>query len=160
MAKNKVENNENVNEQEASKGKKMNPIIIIVILVVVLGVGAFGGAYLFMQKNSQKAKVIVETKVPILEDVTVNLADGKDRFLKTTVYISYNEKNSKLGDEITSKTVEVQDKAVLFLQSKSSDDFTSSNEEALKKELKNSINSILTKGEIVNVYFPNGFLVQ
>ena len=159
MAKNKMENNENTNVQAASANKKMNPIIIIVIMVIVLGVGAFGGAYLFMQKNDEKAKTVVETKVPILQDVTVNLSDG-DGFLKTTVYISYDEKNSKLGEEITSKTVEIQDKTVLYLQSKEASDLTSSNEKEIKTQLKKSINSVLDKGEIVNVYFPNGFLVQ
>lgn len=159
MAKKNIENNENTNVQAASTGKKMNPIIIIVIMIIVLGVGAFGGAYLFMQKNGEKAKTVVETKVPILQDVTVNLADG-DGYLKTTVYISYNEKNSKLGEEITSKTVEIQDKTVLYLQSKKASDLTSSNEKEIKTQLKKSINSVLDKGEIVNVYFPNGFLVQ
>lgn len=159
MAKKNIENNENTNVQAASTGKKMNPIIIIVIMIIVLGVGAFGGAYLFMQKNGEKAKTVVETKVPILQDVTVNLADG-DGYLKTTVYISYNEKNSKLGEEITSKTVEIQDKTVLYLQSKEASDLTSSNEKEIKTQLKKSINSVLDKGEIVNVYFPNGFLVQ
>lgn len=159
MAKKNIENNENTNVQAASTGKKMNPIIIIVIMVIVLGVGAFGGAYLFMQKSEEKAKTVVETKVPILQDVTVNLADG-DGYLKTTVYISYNEKNSKLGEEITSKTVEIQDKTVLYLQSKEASDLTSSNEKEIKTQLKKSINSVLDKGEIVNVYFPNGFLVQ
>lgn len=159
MAKKNIENNENTNVQAASTGKKMNPIIIIVIMIIVLGVGAFGGAYLFMQKNGEKAKTVVETKVPILQDVTVNLADG-DGYLKTTVYISYNEKNSKLGKEITSKTVEIQDKTVLYLQSKKASDLTSSNEKEIKTQLKKSINSVLDKGEIVNVYFPNGFLVQ
>lgn len=159
MAKKNIENNENTNVQAAATGKKMNPIIIIVIMIIVLGVGAFGGAYLFMQKNGEKAKTVVETKVPILQDVTVNLADG-DGYLKTTVYISYNEKNSKLGKEITSKTVEIQDKTVLYLQSKKASDLTSSNEKEIKTQLKKSINSVLDKGEIVNVYFPNGFLVQ
>lgn len=159
MAKKNIENNENTNVQAAATGKKMNPIIIIVIMIIVLGVGAFGGAYLFMQKNGEKAKTVVETKVPILQDVTVNLADG-DGYLKTTVYISYNEKNSKLGEEITSKTVEIQDKTVLYLQSKEASDLTSSNEKEIKTQLKKSINSVLDKGEIVNVYFPNGFLVQ
>lgn len=157
MAKKK----EKVNETEV-KNKKLSPIIIMVLSLLVIGIAAFGATYLYMMKNAEtEEKPVVEIKVPIVEEVTVNLADesGK-RYLKTTVYISYNEENKEISEEITQKNIEIQDKTMLFLKSKSSEDFKSGNENNLKNDLTVAINAILTSGEIENVYFPNGLLVQ
>lgn len=140
-------------------GKKMNPLVIIILLLVVVGAGTFGGVYLFMQKNNTGE--VTEEKVPILEAATVNLNDesGK-KYVKASVYISYDKKNSDLADEITNKTVEIKDKTIFYLKSKSSEDFTSDNEETIKKELVSEINKLLKKGSIINVYFPGDLLVQ
>lgn len=150
---------ENTNQVDETKSKK--PMILIVVLVlIVLGAGSFGGVYLFMQNNSSgAAKEITETKVKECEDLTVNLSET-GKYLKTTVYISYNEKNSDLGEEITNKQVEIQDKITYYLQSKKAEDFESDNINDLKRDLIKEVNSVLTKGKIVNVYFPNGLLVQ
>lgn len=150
MAKNK-ENNENK--------KGLNPIVLVILIVVVLGGGAFGGTYLFMQNNAEAKEKVVEVKVPIIEEITVNLSDSSS-FVKTGVYLSYDESNSDLGDEITNKTVEIQDKTTFFLKSRKIEDFDASNEAQLKEELIESINSVLEKGKIENVYFPTGILVQ
>ncbi|NLK94058.1 MAG: flagellar basal body-associated protein FliL [Clostridiales bacterium] len=140
-------------------GKKMNPLVIIILLLVVVGAGTFGGVYLFMQKNNTGE--VTEEKVPILEAATVNLNDesGK-KYVKASVYISYDKKNSDLAEEITNKTVEIKDKTIFYLKSKSSEDFTSDNEETIKKELVSEINKLLKKGSIINVYFPGDLLVQ
>ena len=61
---------------------------------------------------------------------------------------------------ITKKTIEIQDKTSLYFKSKKAEDFDSSKEETLKKELLSEINSILKSGKIENVYFPQGLLVQ
>lgn len=149
------------NNTNKETGKKLNPMIIIISLVVVVGLGTFGGVYLFMKNNNTEAKEIVETKVPILEEATVNLGDtaGK-KYLKTSVYISYDASNDDLATEITDKTVEIKDKTIFYLKSKKSEDFNSGNETALKKELIAEINTLLTKGSIINVYFPADLLVQ
>lgn len=151
--------NENTNQVEETKSKK--PMILIILLVlIVLGAGSFGGVYLFMQNNAGSSqKEITETKVKECEDLTVNLSET-GKYLKTTVYISYNEKNSHLGKEITNKQVEIQDKITYYLQSKKAEDFESDKINDLKRDLIKEINSVLTKGKIVNVYFPNGLLVQ
>lgn len=152
---------ENSKPAAEAKGKsKKSMIIVIALVLIVLGAGSFGGVYLFMQNNTgDKAKEIVETKVQVCQDLTVNLSDS-GKYLKTTVYLSYDEDNSDLGDEITNKQVEIQDKVTYFLQSQKSEDFESNKVEDLKRDLIKEINSVLTKGKIVNVYFPNGLLVQ
>lgn len=150
--------NENEEKME-NKGKGKSGIILIILVIILVGAGGAGGMYYFMsQKNNTD---VVETKVPISEEMTVKLADkDKARYLKLAVTISYNEKNSKLGEEITAKQVEITDKIRYILSSKEAEDFTSSNESKLKKELIEGVNSLLDKGEIENIYFPGSFLIQ
>ena len=147
------------NEEGKGKGKG-NIIIIAILLVLVVGAGTFAGTYLFMKNNKDTDKQVEEIKVPVAEDLTVNLSDSGNRYLKTTVYIYYDKENKDIAEEITNKTIEIQDKTSLYLKSKTAEDFDASKEETLKKELSSEINSILNKGEIENVYFPKGLLVQ
>ena len=114
-----------------------------------------------MYKSSQEPKPINEIKVEALKDLTVNLSDeGTPRYVKTSVTISYDEKDSKAAEEITAKTPEINDKITFFLKSRKAADFDASNEENLKRELVEELNKIMVKGKIVNVYFPSGILVQ
>lgn len=146
-------------KKEESKGKS-NLIAIVVLVILVVGAGTFAGTYLFMKDKNTIEEAIQEIKVPVAEDLTVNLSDPTNRYLKATVYISYDEKNKDIAEEITKKTIEIQDKTSLYFKSKKAEDFDSSNEETLKKELSSEINSILKSGKIENVYFPKGLLVQ
>ena len=62
--------------------------------------------------------------------------------------------------EIKEKTVEIMDKTIFYLKSKKVEDFKAINEEKLKKDLIDQINTLLTTGQIINVYFPGDLLVQ
>ena len=74
--------------------------------------------------------------------------------------ISFDEENSDLAEEITAKTIEIQDKTIFYLKSKNIEDFKASNEVKLKQDLMAQINTVLTKGELVNIYFPAGLMLQ
>lgn len=153
MAKNK--------DNEEAKNKKINPIVMILLLIIVIGAGTFAGTYLFMKNNSnEEAKPIKEVKVPVLEELTVNINEASKKYVKATVYISYDEENKDIAQEITDKSIEIQDKTALFLRSKTADEFNSDNTNKLKQELISEINSLLVEGKIVNIYFPKGLVVQ
>lgn len=148
-------------EKRAKKGKGgiIKILVIVVLLLAVGGGGAFAGYSMY--KSSQEPKPINEIKVEALKDLTVNLSDeGTPRYVKTSVTISYDEKDSKAAEEITAKTPEINDKITFFLKSRKAADFDASNEENLKRELVEELNKIMVKGKIVNVYFPSGILVQ
>lgn len=148
-------------EKDKNSGKKLNPIILLVLVAAGIGVGVFVGVKFLGSSNSNAVKHIVEVKVPIAEGLTVNLSDeGGKNLLKASVTISYDQSNKDLGEEITEKSVEIKDKTIFFLKSKKVKDFDASNETALKKELIEEINKLLTTGKIVNVYFPGDLLVQ
>lgn len=153
MAKNK--------DNAESNSKKSNPIIMIVLLILVVGAGTFGGTYLFMKNNSaDEPKVIKEVKVPVVEELLLRVNEEGKKYVKATVYISYDEENADIAQEITDKTIEIQDKTSLFLSSKNVEAYEPENTTKLKEELKAQVNSLLTTGEIENVYFPKGLIVQ
>ena len=49
---------------------------------------------------------------------------------------------------------------LFYLKSKNIEDFKASNEVKLKQDLMAQINTVLTKGELVNIYFPAGLMLQ
>lgn len=160
MAKNQKEE-EVKSTTEEKKSKKINPIIIIVLALVVIGAGSFGGFYLFMQNKDKASTTVVETKVAIADGITVNLndADGK-RYLKASVYISYDASDKKSAEEVTAKQVEIKDRTIFYLKSRVAKDFDASNEAKLKGDLVIELNKIMTEGKIINVYFPGDLLIQ
>lgn len=149
-----------VSKKEGKKGKKgIKNTLIVILVLIVLGVGSFAGVYFYLKTQAEKS--IVEMKVDIIEEITVNLSDSNSkRYLKTAVTISYDKDDKKAAEEITEKTVEIKDKITFYLKSKEAEDFDSSNEEKLKADLVSELNKLLEKGKIVNVYFPNGLIVQ
>lgn len=159
--KNSKAEKEPQNSMDEGKKKKKGKrgIVIIILFLIVLGAGSFGGVYFYLKTQSEKP--IVEVKVDVLEELTVNLSDSNSkRYLKTAVTISYDKDDKKASEEITEKTVEIKDKITFYLKSKEATDFESKNEEKLKADLVSELNKLLVKGKIVNVYFPNGLIVQ
>lgn len=160
MAKNSKEEEVKV-APEAKKSKKPNLIIIIVLLLVVVGVGSFGGFYLFLQNKDKTNTSVVETKVAVADGITVNLSDtDAKKYLKASVSISYDASDKKSAEEVTAKAVEIKDKTIFYLKSKQSKDFEASNEAKLKSDLVVELNKIMTEGKIINVYFPGDLLIQ
>ncbi|MGG7176570.1 flagellar basal body-associated FliL family protein [Clostridium paraputrificum] len=150
MAKKDKKENKDV---EKSSGK-FKTIFLILIAFIVLGAGTFGGVYFFMQSRDNSQKVISEIKVPVGEEIMINLSDSDaKRYLKAKVNVSYDKKDKKAAKEIEEKAVEIKDKTIFYLKSKVAKDFEAGNEEKLKKELVLEINKILDQGKIVDVYF-------
>ena len=123
------EEKKDVGAKEEKKAKKGNGgiikiLVIVVLLLAVGGGGAFAGYSMY--KSSQEPKPITEIKVEALKDLTVNLSDeGTPRYVKTSVTISYDEKDSKAAEEITAKTPEINDKITFFLKSRKFSSFES-----------------------------------
>lgn len=131
--------------------------MLVLVAFIVLGAGTFGGVYLYMQnKGSATEKAITEIKVPVGEEIMVNLKDkGGKNYLKTKVNISYDKNDKKSAKEIEEKAVEIQDKTIVYLKSKEVKDFEASNLDSIKKGLVTEINKILVNGKIVDVYFTD-----
>ena len=138
----------------------LKTVLLVIVVLAVLGAGTFGGVYLFMQNNNNSQKTITEVKVPVGEEIMVNLNDSEARrYLKAKVSISYDEKDKKAAKEVEQKSVEIKDKTIFYLKSKSADEFKPDNEKKLKEDLVQEINKILHNGKIMDVYFDE-LLIQ
>lgn len=155
----------------ASSPSGSKPIVLIVLVVVnmlvVLGVG------FMLYKNSQKPTSTIEQvvegvhhddkaeaekveevgKVIPLETFIVNLAGSKGRkVLKVNMELEI--KGEDIIQEIDNRKAQIRDFIIIILSSKTYDEVsTKEGKDNLRNEIKDQVNSFLSKGKIMNVYF-------
>ena len=153
----------------APTGSKSYFLIILVVInmIVVLGVG------FMLWKNSQKPTSTLEQviegtpkdniadqqvleevgKVIPLETFIVNLAGSKGRkVLKVNMELEI--KGQDIIQEIDNRKAQIRDFIIIILSSKTYDEVsTKEGKDLLRNEIKDQVNSFLSKGKIINVYF-------
>ena len=149
-------------KENSGKGKG---ILLAVLVLVVIGIGTFGGVYFYMQSNGASESKIEAADYTILSDATLNLSDeGGKSYLKTSLTLSYDSKDKDLIEELGRKKISIQDAAIWYLKSKTSNDFAAANELELKQGLIDTVNNVLESGKILDVYLVGeegtGFIVQ
>lgn len=148
-------------------------LMIIIISVVLLFMGAVGGGFFILwNKISQLPQdpAAVE-EIPVeeeenaigplysLDTMIVNLADrGGKRYLRVTMALELSD--TEAMTTIESRLPQVRDAILMILPTKKYDDVsTTEGKIALRKEIMEKINSLMTKGQINNLYFTE-FVVQ
>lgn len=149
-------------KESSGKGKGM---LIAIIGLIVIGVGTFAGVFFYMQSRDASAATIEAVDYAVLSDATLNLSDESGKsYLKTSLTLSYDSKNKDLTEELEKKKISIQDASIWYLKSKKSADFSTENEKELKQGLIDTINGLLEKGSILDVYLVGadgtGFVVQ
>ena len=157
-----------------------NKILIIlsgVVMVLMLGLG--GGLFMMWNKLSametrvqstaedaeqgdQDSSVPVEKLLgPIfsLETFIVNLADeGGKRYLRMTIDLEMD--SEELESEVKKRLPQVRDSILTILPTKRFDDISSAKgKTALRDQMLERINGLLTRGKVTNIYFKE-FVVQ
>ncbi len=156
-----------VKAPEAS-GKPVVLIALVVInMVVVLGVGFMVWKSrqvpppMIEQVISGEAKTIEENpaqteelgKVVPLETFIVNLAGAKGRKV-LKVNMELEVKGADVVAEIDNRKAQIRDFIIIILPSKTYDEIsTTTGKDFLRNEIKDNINTFLSKGKITNVYF-------
>jgi len=150
-------------KKQVSEKPKSNTLLIVLIIVVVLAGGAGAGAYLkLFRASGEAAEAKHEEEAPIYQELDtfmVNLADsGGKRFLKATIRLKVN--SLQVGEECKLRNFEIRDLVLTLLTSKESEDIIKPEDKlSLKKQIMETINRVLRKGQVVDVYFTE-FLVQ
>jgi flagellar FliL protein len=105
------------------------------------------------KKTGDTASVAVHKMEPFL----VNLADpGQLRYLKVTLHVETHQK----GEEFEKRLPQSRDSVLTVLSSKNSRDLmTSEGKNALREEIKEKINHLLTETKVKNIYFTE-FVIQ
>ncbi|UCD77832.1 MAG: flagellar basal body-associated FliL family protein [Desulfobacterales bacterium] len=148
-------------------------VLIGVLMVFMLGMG--GGLFMMWTKlselsvqsaanagvNPDQANSIEQPLGPIYSLTTfiVNLADkGGNRYLRVTM--DFELGNPELETELNKRLPQVRDSILMILPSKRFDDISSvEGKIALRDEILEKLNSLLTQGKITNIYFKE-FVVQ
>ena len=148
-------------------------LMIIIVSVVLLFMGAVGGGFFILwNKISQLPQdpATVE-EIPVeeeenaigplysLDTMIVNLADrGGKRYLRVTMALELSDPEAMTT--IESRLPQVRDAILMILPTKKYDDVsTTEGKIALRKEIMEKINSLMTKGQVNNLYFTE-FVVQ
>ncbi|OPY04299.1 MAG: Flagellar FliL protein [Syntrophaceae bacterium PtaB.Bin038] len=160
--KNKPEEQAAEGGKEKKKGSMLKWMIIAVVVVLVLG-GGGAGAYFLLNKSADK-EAAAPPKPPIgavwTPDVfIVNLADADaDRYLKITM--NFELSDSLAAAELDQMRPKVRDMVLGVLTVKSFKDLNNfEGKQRLKEEIAMRLNSHLTRGKVVQVYFTD-FVVQ
>ena len=149
-------------------------IIIIVILILLLISGAVGALWYIQKQDTSKGEQgKVEKQVnpqdetlseigPLypLTPITVNLktADEKDTYLIATLSLELDDK--LLSNELDDKNAVIRDEIILILSNKTLEDVSSElGKQKICEEIKKKLNSMLSDGEIRNVYIVK-FIIQ
>jgi flagellar protein FliL len=162
VEKNKPEEDAAEGGKEKKKGgSKLKWIIIGVVILAILGGGA-AGAYFFLLKPGKEAQAPPKPVIGAVwtPDVfIINLADADaDRYLKVAM-------NFELSDPLAVAELEqikpkVRDLVLGVLTVKGFKDLNNfEGKQRLKEEIAMRVNTHLTKGKVVQVYFTD-FVVQ
>ncbi len=160
-------------KEEKTGGKKssiLKLIIIGVAVLVLVGAGFVGWKLLTTapdqstEEATASADQNAETEDALsknyaLDTFVVNLNDpGGKRYLKTNIELEYLPE--AVGTELAHRLPQIRDLILLLLSSKSLEDIqTVDGKIALRRELIQRINQVLTSGKIRNLYFTQ-FVIQ
>lgn len=154
-----------------------NKILIgIIVFLIILLLGGGGVAFWYITKTPSNAEKVqttqqqntnsaddnlaeVGTLYP-LKPITVNLKtdDETDVYLKITLSLELSSK--ELSKELDDKNAVIRDEMIRILSSKNLRDIDSELEKnKLCEQMKNSLNSMLVKGKIKNIYIVD-FIIQ
>ena len=148
-------------------------MLIIIISVVLLFMGTVGaGFFILWNKISQiPVNPAIADDVSVEEDentigplysldtMIVNLADhGGKRYLRVTMALELSDPEALTT--IESRLPQVRDAVLMILPTKKYDDVsTTEGKIALRTEVMDKINALMTKGQVNNIYFTE-FVVQ
>lgn len=173
MAEEKASSTESTATANAASSSSKPPFLLIGLVVVNMLVVAFVGFMVWKGRQNDEAKPgldqVIEGenqtqaaesaqpeeigKVIPLETFVVNLAGSKGRKV-LKVNMELEVKGTEIVQEIDNRKAQIRDFIIIILSSKSYEEVSAKEGiDALKNEIKDNINSFLSKGKIVNVYF-------
>jgi flagellar FliL protein len=161
-------------EAAVEKGSKKKLFIIIGAVVLVLLIGGGGGAWYFLKnKPSAEDEKAAGKQVPVpalgqnaqigpmvnIEEFIVNIISGDAaHYVKASITVELNNENVKA--EVEQRMPQMRDAILLLIGNKTYEELQDlQGKKQLKAELQNRINSFLTTGQVISIYFTN-FVVQ
>jgi flagellar protein FliL len=148
-------------DKKEKKGGKGKFIIIGLLIIVFGGGGTFAGVYFYMQAKNAAVEKHVEKAYFVCgtDALLINLKDaGGKRYVKVKVTLGYDSSVKELPKELETNLSLIRDRIITSFNAKTADEALG-NKVAIQKEIMDSINSELKKGQILEVVFSD-FTVQ
>lgn len=160
MAKEELKKGEGVEEAAPKKGSAAKWIGICGIIAILIAAGVL--AALYLKDSSKKEKAVKEQPVAVvwaMEPYIVNLVDNNgERYLKIAIELEISDKN--IIPELNKLKPKLRDNVLDLLTAKSYKDLVDIvGKQRLRDEIMMRLNSFLTGGKIVKVYFTE-FVIQ
>ncbi len=149
-------------ENEKKRGGRSRTILIVILAVIIGGGATFGALWFFGPLAGPVQATPKEHPMETLDlgDKVLNLADeGPSHYLRVRVVLEFPH-DKKLAEEIKAKQPMLTEAVLTILRSKKADEVLPvQNQEAIKKQILDHINSQLLHGKVERLYFTD-FLVQ
>jgi flagellar basal body-associated protein FliL len=148
----------------ADDSKKLQIIIGLLSAVLALLVGLGVLQYVLLSRDSEAPRQkVIEPRPQLgrmdkLGSFLVNLSDTEEtHYLRAVIEVEENFGSSpEFGNEIGNRRSQLRDLVIATMSAKNSAELaTPEGKEGLKQELKERINSVLSKGQIARVYFTD-----
>ena len=135
-------------------------ILIVVLSIVVVVVLVVSGVVVFKLYSANTDSEVTKIEVgPIYEteEFTVNLSSSLTHFIRAKFAIEVS--NEKTKTELEEKLPLLQDSVIMVLSCQTIEGLLSNDgKETLKKDLTDTINKFLNKGQVTNIYLKNFIL--
>ncbi|SHE69373.1 flagellar FliL protein [Desulfofundulus australicus DSM 11792] len=149
-------------EGEKKRGGRGRTIFLLLLAVIIGGGLTFGALWFFGPLAGPVQATPKERPMETLDlgSRVINLAgEGPGRYLRVQVVLEYPA-DKKLVEEVKAKQPMLTEAVLTILRSKTADEVLPvKNQEAIKKEILDRINSQLLHGKVEQLYFTD-FLVQ
>jgi len=148
-------------------------LLIIIIAVILLCMGMVGAGFFVLWKKIEQipqpppaaGEIPIEEEesgigpLYTLDTMIVNLADhGGKRYLRVTMALELSDIEAEAT--IEGRLPQIRDAVLMILPTKNYNDIsTTEGKIALRDELMEKINSLMTKGKVNNIYFTE-FVIQ
>lgn len=138
--------------------KKLNALPTVVDLLnqqMANDASGHGAAPAAGGEHGGEAKPVEEEGILYqLDPFTANLArgEGPARFIRLTIVLKFNKDAKK--EEVDAKKPQISDAIISMLNSKKPEDLLKTEGKAfLKEEIRNSINSFMVDGQVLDIYY-------
>ncbi len=121
--------------------------LLMVYIVLRSGVNYAGG-------NNQQTSAAQIGPLFEVGEITTNLASGGEKkYVKVNIVFEMSDKG--LEKEINEKLPVLNDRIIVLLNSKKSEDLSAENRTKLKNEILTNLNAVLTTGKLEDIYFSD-----
>jgi flagellar FliL protein len=133
-------------------------LIVALVVGLALAGGGIGAAKFLGQRGGRQPKKVVSPLTMEFSELVVNIdVPGLTRVLRCVIHVEVDD--PKAIEELRLREVAYRDVILNVLRSKTLDDLKYPGENAIKRQIRDRFNRMLTRGSVVKVYLKE-FLIH